>query len=583
MTVTSTQNKQEYTGDGVTTVFNFTIQSFNPNWMTASEDGLPITGAFVLNDDQDNDAGGTFTADTAPADQSVVTILRTVPLTQWVDLPDYTPFPARNVEDALDKAMMALSQMIDSLNPQPVEGLVEFLNGFILANKALILFKNENDTIDPSEEGVFRLFNDGSNGLALQKSDGISGWLNILTIPQNGAPLFELGAQSSVAPVDASDLTRKDYSDQGDANLQLQIDGLELNKADITYVDAEVGARIARVGDTMTGDLQLYSDSIPDTPFSAASRQYVDDKVDSIVGGLTFVGTWDASGGLLPTPSLPTGEYWIISVAGVLDVSVDGAVPAPTSVFEGDRIVYDGAKAWFAYIPASASLPAVGVTFDPTGLNYTAINVQAALEEADTSMFVHAAGNINEIITGLKTLTEGVIIANNMNIHFPSSDGGIETLGSFRLKNNSNETLQLQWYDGVEWVTSLSIFTSTGRVVFPAVPPSSSLSPTLADQLTRKDYVDNRTIAFYQSGSTGELIGAPAAWVGTHNGDAGQYQVRWPAGTNYTVTCTPQANDSGQISSYITVNNNAGCDVRVSKGGSAYEPNGIHYMLTKNS
>jgi len=116
MTVSSIVREESYIGDGINSLFSFNIQANDPSWITGQVDGVTVAGSVDLNADQINNAGGTFTFSLIPADQSVVTILRTVPLTQELSLPDLTPFPARNVEDELDKLAMSLTQFIPSDN-----------------------------------------------------------------------------------------------------------------------------------------------------------------------------------------------------------------------------------------------------------------------------------------------------------------------------------------------------------------------------------------------------------------------------------------------------------------------------------
>jgi len=79
-----------------------------------------------------------------------------------------------------------------------------------------------------------------------------------------------------------------------------------------------------------------------DTKFDAkadlvAGKVPADQLPDSVVGGMTYQGTWDASTAL---PAGPVkGDYYVVNVAGNTDVA------GKTDLEIGDYVVYDGA-AW---------------------------------------------------------------------------------------------------------------------------------------------------------------------------------------------------------------------------------------------
>jgi hypothetical protein len=257
MTVTVIENTQIFVGDGIATVFPFTIQTYSAEWIFALVNNVEQSHTVNINADQESQAGGTVTFDVPPALATSVVISRQVPLTQLVDFPEYGAFPARNNEDGLDKITMALSQFVD----------ISTVNGKV--NRA---------------------------------GDTMSGQLNV--------------------PISPSDVT------------------------------------------------------------NAVSQQYVMDYVASVIGGLSFLGFWDASTNITP-PAGNNGDLWFLSSDGTLDVSDGTNPPAPTAVFQGERLVYDGSNSWWVYIPSVVG-SAIATSYDPTGTDFTAANVQDALNEVDT-------------------------------------------------------------------------------------------------------------------------------------------------------------------------------------------------------
>lgn len=117
MTISSTTSRWEYTGDGSNTGFAVNNKFFADSDLEVYEDGVlqtltthyTVTGA-------GNDAGGTVTFVSAPANNAEVTIIRNVPDTQTTDLPAAGAFPSTSVEDALDRRTVVSQQGDEALS-----------------------------------------------------------------------------------------------------------------------------------------------------------------------------------------------------------------------------------------------------------------------------------------------------------------------------------------------------------------------------------------------------------------------------------------------------------------------------------
>jgi len=156
MTVTNTDNKDIYSGDGVTVIFAYTFKV-----LEASDMGVTVTDTLGVNptltlvlntdftiDNIGNDAGGDVTLlltgqlSTAPIATDTITLLRTVPITQNLDLVTNDDFPSQSQEDAFDK-LTFIAQQLDEVDerqltlPPSVTGVDNELP-FPIANKALL-------------------------------------------------------------------------------------------------------------------------------------------------------------------------------------------------------------------------------------------------------------------------------------------------------------------------------------------------------------------------------------------------------------------------------------------------------------
>ena len=120
MTVSTTESRIGYNGNGATTVFAFPyrfltntdlvvtlVQADTTQVVQTLNTDYTVTGA-------GDDAGGTVTMVVPPATGQQLVIVRDVPLTQETDYISGDPFPAETHERALDKLTM-ISQRLESL------------------------------------------------------------------------------------------------------------------------------------------------------------------------------------------------------------------------------------------------------------------------------------------------------------------------------------------------------------------------------------------------------------------------------------------------------------------------------------
>lgn len=114
MTVSSTQNRVSYTGNGVTTAFAFPYKFLVNADLIVYEDSVVqvITTDYTITGAGD-DAGGTVTFVVAPANGLEIVIVRDPAITQGLDLVENDSLPAESVEDAFDKLTMIAQRLDD--------------------------------------------------------------------------------------------------------------------------------------------------------------------------------------------------------------------------------------------------------------------------------------------------------------------------------------------------------------------------------------------------------------------------------------------------------------------------------------
>lgn len=164
MTISTTENKVSYNGNGVTTVFAFPYLFFaNSDLLVYSVDSLGALTLLTLTTDYtvtgaNDEGGGTVTTLVAPATGRQLLIVRQLSLTQETDYIEGDPFPAESHERALDRLTMITQQIQEQADralslPVQSSGVSTELpapvaNAFIGWNSAADGFQNNTGVAD---------------------------------------------------------------------------------------------------------------------------------------------------------------------------------------------------------------------------------------------------------------------------------------------------------------------------------------------------------------------------------------------------------------------------------------------------
>jgi hypothetical protein len=122
MSLATTTNRADYTGNGSTTVFALPVLVYASAHVKVYLDNVLQATGYAVSADLGDPAGVDVTFDVAPAADVLITLLREVPLTQTSTFAVAGAFPAKTVEKNLDLAAMADQQLsgdVDRVLRQP--------------------------------------------------------------------------------------------------------------------------------------------------------------------------------------------------------------------------------------------------------------------------------------------------------------------------------------------------------------------------------------------------------------------------------------------------------------------------------
>jgi len=126
MTISTTTIKNSYSGDGSTTVFNYTFKITDQDDIevitrtsAGTESVKTITTDYTVSGVGDA-GGGSVTFTTAPVSGLTVILRRDTPQTQGLDLIENDPLPANSLEDAFDK-LTSITQELQEENDRSIK------------------------------------------------------------------------------------------------------------------------------------------------------------------------------------------------------------------------------------------------------------------------------------------------------------------------------------------------------------------------------------------------------------------------------------------------------------------------------
>jgi hypothetical protein len=461
MTISTTESRISYNGNGVTTEFAFPYRFFlNADLTVILVDVAGASTTLVLNTDYtvagaNLSAGGTVTLSVAPAVGERLVIARLVPLTQEVDYITGDPFPAETHEGALDKLTTIVQQQQEQLSRTlqlPIESdadastidpaAVEIVAG-IAADVTTVALNNTNvTTVATNDANVTTVATNIGNvntvaGISADVTAVVADQADIGIVATNIANVNAVGTNiANVIAVDAN---------------ETNINAAVANAANINTVAADgadigtVAANIASVNTVATNDANVttVATNIADVNTVAANIGNINTAVAELPDLSSKVPRTSTTGSAV----IPTGteaQRDVAPAAGYLRFNAD------IDSFEG----YDG-TAWGA-IGGGATGGGAGlfyktdpttVAFDKTGTDTVSIKAGTQVDVAGTvvEFAVATAITMPALVVGtdyaIWVKDDATIEASSNHSSAPAA-GNWRKIGGFHYAPGGNATAQ---------------------------------------------------------------------------------------------------------------------------------------------
>ena len=156
MTISTTTIKNSYSGNGSTSVFNYTFKITDEDHIQViirSASGTETTKTKTTHytvSGVGNSGGGqiTFTSGNIPANNETIVLRRSTPQTQGLDLIENDPMPAENLEDAFDKVTLIAQELQEQLDRSLKVSKTATLNTGLKVQVPLFISTEDNIKID---------------------------------------------------------------------------------------------------------------------------------------------------------------------------------------------------------------------------------------------------------------------------------------------------------------------------------------------------------------------------------------------------------------------------------------------------
>lgn len=365
MTLSSTQNRVSYAGNGVTTAFSFpylflqdadlvVIQRVDS---TGVETVKTLTTHYTVTG-EGNPGGGTVTMLVAPPTGQTLVIYRDPAITQDLDLVENDPMPAEEIEQRFDKLTM-IAQRLEDRASRTVELSDGFSDPFDTTLPALLTADTTlkiNATADGFDLGptVSDIQNAAAEAAAAAASAAAaSASASAASTSETNAAASEAAAAAAAVAVFGSDVVFKTFADS-----PLTIDSTYRGK--LVCVDA-TGGNVAITLPQISG-LDLSVPFIVGVKKTDATGNTVTTSragSDTIDGGTSFVLSDADSGAMIIPDTGPSPDEWTTLLFGGTggggggggELAVTGSKGTPQVIVAGTGIAYvDGGNArqmWF--------------------------------------------------------------------------------------------------------------------------------------------------------------------------------------------------------------------------------------------
>ena len=504
MTVTSTNQKVQFNGNGSTTVFAYNFKIFASSDLSVilrsaagTETVQQLTTNYTVSGVGEA-SGGNVTMGTAPPSGTTLTILRVQPNLQGLDLVPNDPFPAGSMEDALDKLTFMvqthdeeIGRSIKASRTNVISSTEFSTSATDRANKVLAF--DESGNLDISQEiGIYRGNWAASTTYAVRdlvKDTSTNNVFMCLTAHTSS------GSQPLTTNTDSAKWAV--LVDVGNPAGNVAIGG-NLNVTGSTDVAALEFNSLSGTGSVSVTDIADEDNMSSNSATKLATQQSIKSYVDAQVGTVDtlseVLALGNTTGGTDVSVSTDdkvqfrdTAIYINSSADGQLDIVADTEIQiAATTIDINGAVALNGAITGATDISLSGTVDGRDVATDGTKLD----NIEASADVTDATNVTAAGALMDSEVTNLSevkafaasdyaTAAQGTLATNAM----PKAGG------AFTGAVTTNST-----FDGVDIATRDGVLTSTTTTANAALPKAGGTMTGALKTLTLQEtYVANGT------------------------------------------------------------------------------------------
>jgi len=383
MTVSTTESRIGYNGNGATTVFAFPyrfltntdlvvtlVQADTTQVVQTLNTDYTVTGA-------GDDAGGTVTMVVPPATGQQLILVRDVPLTQETDYISGDPFPAETHERALDKLTM-ISQRLESL----ISRSIRLSDADLLVSSTILPSPIANATLVWNATGTAIV-----NGVGSGEFVGLSPYMEVVLGSVDAAEaLTNLTAAADAAVVKLTGAQTvagvKTFSDK-----PIIPDGTAAqNPVSKAQLDTEASARAAAVAPaTLAPTLLVAATPVASTSGKAVSFTGIPSWVKRVTILISAVSTNGTTRLIVQVGDTGSGTY----ITTGYSCFASAIIPAAA---QGTQSYTDGASFYGA--STAATVWRGRITFHRVGAASEDWVFEGALTRTDSTGLAHLAGSI---------------------------------------------------------------------------------------------------------------------------------------------------------------------------------------------
>jgi len=483
MTVTSTNQKVSFSGNGSTTVFAYNFKIFAETDLlvilrssTGTETTQNLTSNYTVSG-VGVTSGGNVTMGTAPASGTTLVIQRVQPQLQGLDLVPNDPFPAQSMEDALDKLVFNVQTLNEEVgraikaSTTNTIGNTEFtISATDRANK-LFSFDSSGNLNIAQELGTYKGNWGASTAYAVRDlvKDTSTNNIFICITAHTSSGSQPLTTNTDAAKwaliVDAASATTSQTAAASSATAAANSATASASSASSSSTKADEAAASASTASTKAGEAASSATASASSATSAASSLS------------TFQSQYHGAASSDPSSNLSTGDLYFNTSSNTLKVYNGSAWVAAAFDTSGALIAANNLS---DVASAATALTNLGVTATAAEVNYNDISTlglsQASkvvtadangvitLDNGFSEEYAAVTSSSNAVSINLRTANNfSHTLTENTTISFanPAASGKVS---AFTLKViQASSAKSITWHSSIKWAGDTAPTLSTGN------------------------------------------------------------------------------------------------------------------------